>query len=134
MLIHAYGLFWRHDEVLWQPKRTRPSYQLLGRRGKNTATLQLADFRSQHGIYVMYNDWGSYYVGLALTGTVGRRLRAHSVRDLHKGNWDRFSWCGFDRVLLSRDPDGLQRLNVCRSASRWTRAASFETSRHFSFT
>lgn len=111
MLIHAYGLFWRNDEVLWQPGRgSRPGFQLLGRRGKNISTLQLTDFRSQHGIYVMYNEWGSYYVGLALTGTIGRRLRAHSIRDAHQGKWDRFSWFGFDRVLLSHDPEGLQRL------------------------
>jgi hypothetical protein len=82
----------------------------------------------------MYNEWGSYYVGLALTGTIGRRLRAHSVRDLHKGKWDRVSWFGFDRVLLSRDPDGLQRLERMPISQQVDRAASFETSRHFSFT
>jgi len=110
VLIHAYGLFWRSDEVDWWPKAgSGGAFQLLGRVGKVYPALQVADFRTQHGIYVLYNDWGSYYVGLASTGTMGRRLRSHT-RDKHAGKWDRFSWFGFDRVLTSRDVSGLQRL------------------------
>lgn len=110
MLIHAYGVFWRADEVVWWPgSGVRHGFELLGRRGKTAGTLQLADFRTQHGLYVMYNDWGSYYVGLALQSTIGRRLRAH-CRDVHAGKWDRFSWFGFDRVMASRDARGLQQL------------------------
>lgn len=110
MLIHAYGLFWRSDEVDWWPKAgSGGAFQLLGRVGKVYPALQVADFRTQHGIYVLYNDWGSYYVGLASTGTIGKRLRSHT-RDKHAGKWDRFSWFGFDRVLASRDVSGVQRL------------------------
>ena len=110
MLIHAYGLFWRADEVVWRPGAGHgTAFQLLGRVGKVSPTLQIVDFRMQHGIYVLYNDWGSYYVGLASTGTIGSRLRRHT-EDKHKGKWDRFSWFGFDRVLASRDGSGLQQL------------------------
>ena len=110
MLIHAYGLFWRSDEIVWWPgSGTRNGFQLLGRFGQAPPKLQVADFRKQHGIYVMYNDWGSYYVGLALTGTIGGRLRIHH-KDKHRDKWDRFSWFGFDQVLPRKNQDGLQNL------------------------
>lgn len=108
MLIYAYGLFWRSDEIEWWPGTgNKETFQILGRIGQVAPKLQVADFRTQHGIYVMYNEWGSYYVGLASTGTIGSRLRRHH-KDKHKGKWDRFSWFGFDQVLARTNRAGLQ--------------------------
>jgi hypothetical protein len=107
VLIHAYGLFWRADEVVWPGSGDSGSFRLLGRIGKVAPKLQVADVCTQHGIYVLYNDWGSYYVGLASTGTLGSRLRRHR-KDKHQGKWDRFSWFGFDRVLARTNSEGLR--------------------------
>lgn len=113
MLIKAYGLFWRADEVDWQPGRgSRVQFRLLGRRGSNRGSLEIVNFRRQQGLYVLYNDYGPYYVGLVRDGTLGSRLRAHHLRDRHAGNWDRFSWFGFCQVLRGVDEHGLRRLRM----------------------
>jgi len=107
MLIRAYGLFWRADEIDWFPgSGNRSDFQLLGRRGKNQGTVQVADLRHQNGIYILYGDYGAYYVGL--TENLGRRLKHHR-NDHLAGEWDRFSWFGFANVQQRRDPKtGLQ--------------------------
>lgn len=109
MLIRAYGKFWRRDEIDWTPGRGnhRAGFQLLGRRGTNLPGLQVADFRNQTGIYILYNDYGPYYVGLTRQSGIGKRLKDHTT-DLHAGTWDRFTWFGFANVLQSRDERGLQ--------------------------
>lgn len=54
MLIRAYGLFWKANEVDWYPGRGgRGRFVLLGRRGKNRPNLQLADFRHQSDLYIL---------------------------------------------------------------------------------
>jgi hypothetical protein len=59
MIIHAYGLFWRQDEVLWYPGAgTKNGFRMLGRRGVKSTVLELADFRKQTGIYILYGDYG----------------------------------------------------------------------------
>jgi hypothetical protein len=109
-LIHAYGLFWRRDEITWNPgKGKRYDWRLYGRRGANRGSLQVADFRDQRGIYILYGDYGPHYVGLTRKKGLGRRLKDH-LTDRHANEWDRFSWFGFCRVLKSRDSDGLQKL------------------------
>ena len=110
MLFRAYGLFWRVDEVDWFPGGgTGKPFRLLGRRGRSSPHLQIADFRRQHGIYILYGNFGPHYVGLARRQSLGARLKQHT-RDEHAGKWDRFSWFGFLRVLPSRDERGLQKL------------------------
>jgi hypothetical protein len=48
MFIKNFGLFWRADEVNWNPdKGIRRRFRLLGRRGKILPGPQLADFRLQ---------------------------------------------------------------------------------------
>jgi hypothetical protein len=65
VLIRAYVLFWRRDEINWSPgSGQRDEFQLLGRKGTNRGTIRLADFRKQVGIYVLYGNYGPYYVGL----------------------------------------------------------------------
>ncbi|HET6834175.1 MAG TPA: GIY-YIG nuclease family protein [Acidimicrobiales bacterium] len=77
--------------------------------GTNRPTVRVCDFRSQRGIYVLYDDYGPYYVGLVRDQDIGNRLRSHT-RDVHQGRWDRFSWFGFRRVLEGCEPDGIRKL------------------------
>ncbi len=110
MLIQAYGLFWRVDEVDWEPgSGNKGRFRLLGRRGHNLPGLQVADFRDQHGLYVLYGNYGPHYVGLTRKQGIGRRLKDH-LRDDHAQEWDRFSWFGFRRVLKGKDELGLHTL------------------------
>jgi hypothetical protein len=107
VLINAYGLFWRADEVTWNPGRgRRRQFRLLGRRGSNRPGLRLADFRSQSGLYVLYGNYGPHYVGLTGAERLGERLKDH-LSDSHRDEWDRFSWFGFRQVLKARDSEGI---------------------------
>jgi hypothetical protein len=108
--IRCYGLFWSADEVDWYPGGgNRERFRILGRIGQQRGKLQVCDFRTVRGIYVLYDDYGPYYVGLARDQGIGGRLRRHR-RDVHAGAWDRFSWFGFQHVLRSSHPDGTRRL------------------------
>jgi hypothetical protein len=97
--IRCYGLFWRAEEV-WYPNR-RGRFQLLGRLGAN----QVCDFRDQRGVYVLYDEYGPYYVGLTRAAPLGNRLNQHR-QDRHRGKWDRFRWFGFAPVLDMAYDDG----------------------------
>lgn len=113
MLIRAYGLFWSADEVEWFPGAgNRGRYMLLGRQGKRQPKLQLADFRMQNGLYILYGNYGPYYVGRA--DRLGRRLKQH-LNDRHSGKWNRFSWFGFRPVLAKKDSLGLSELKVLKT-------------------
>ncbi len=47
MLIQEFGLFWRSDEIDWNPgKGKRNAFRLLGRRGQNKPNLRICDFRN----------------------------------------------------------------------------------------
>lgn len=106
MLIGAYGMFWQRDEVLWKPGRGQP-FRLLGTRGGTTPTRKVVDFRRARGVYVLFDDHGAYYVGLAKGKEgLGGRLKAH-LRDEHKDSWSRFCWFAFDEVTQRRDSQGL---------------------------
>lgn len=110
MIIKSYGLFWRADEVDWNPGQgIRGAFRLLGRRGQNVGTVSLADFRHQQGIYILYGNHGPYYVGLTRKQGLGKRLQQHLTDD-HQDCWDRFSWFGFKRVLVGKDELGIRRL------------------------
>lgn len=110
--IRSYGLFWRRDEIKWAPGAGNAGqFRLLGRRNVNRPALQVADFRQQRGIYVLFDDYGPYYVGLASERDIGLRLRDHT-QDAHAGRWDRFSWFGFRSVLQRRDAAGVQQLGA----------------------
>jgi hypothetical protein len=122
---HSYGLFWSADEVPWFRRESEAGerYRLLGRVGKRPPRLQICDFRLQRGIYILYDDYGPYYVGLTRIGTLGSRLKQHR-RDQHEGAWDRFSWFGFAPVLkIGRYADGTSVLGKLRKQlaadSRW---------------
>ena len=100
-LLGAYGLFWSKDEVNWSPG-SRRSWQLLGKRGVNSGTLQVCDFRRARGFYILFDDYGAYYVGLARGKEgIGQRLKSH-VKDSSK-SWSRFCWFSFDDVVATDD-------------------------------
>src|SRR5882672_2813334 len=88
--IHAYGLFWDADEVSWFPGPGHGrNLRLLGRIGAVGPNLRVCDFLPQRGIYILYDDYGPYYVGLTRQTALGTRLKQHRV-DKHEHSWDRF--------------------------------------------
>lgn len=105
-LVGAYGLFWGREEVNWVPGSGR-SWQMLGRQKSNRGTLQVCDFRKARGFYLLLNDYGVTYVGIARGAQgLGGRLRTHTkpttkqpseMRHAPK-DWNRFCWFSFDSV------------------------------------
>ncbi|HZK81453.1 MAG TPA: hypothetical protein VFC46_10310 [Humisphaera sp.] len=117
MFIKNFGLFWRADEVNWNPgKGKRGSFRLLGRQGVNFPGLQLADFRHQQGIYILYGNHEPHYVGLTKKQGLGKRLMDY-LFDEHTDRWDRFSWFGFCAGLKGRDGEGLHYLRSMAKAA-----------------
>lgn len=111
MLVTSFGLFWRADEIEWFPgEGIRNEFRLLGRIGKNRPSLRVAEFRRQQGIYILFDQYGPAYVGLAKGDRLGARLRDHHADHL-KGKWDRFSWFGFNLVGSTPGGDGVLSLN-----------------------
>ena len=109
ILVGAYGMFWFRDEVDWAPGRGR-TWDLLGRRGTRRSTLQVADFKRARGVYVLFDDYGAHYVGLARGNAgIGGRLRDHT-KDEHRASWSRFCWFAFDAVSEETDAIGVHRL------------------------
>jgi hypothetical protein len=112
MFIKNFGLFWRRNEINWNPgKGARGEFRLLGRDGTNRPNLRLADFRDQQGIYILYGNHGPSYVGLTKKQGLGKRLKDHLADGLSH-HWDRFSWFGFCRVLKRTDNNGLHKLGA----------------------
>jgi len=108
LLIHNYGLFWKAADVWWGRKKN--AGHLFGRampqgriRSPNDfdSESDKVDFRSQRGVYVLYDDTFSLlYVGKAGAGKDNRlfdRLKAHTVDPL-ANRWTMFSWFGVLRV------------------------------------
>lgn len=117
MFIKNFGLFWRAEEVDWNPgSGARGAFRLLGRRGENLPGLRLADFRFQQGIYILYSNHGPYYTGLTTKQGLGKRLKDHQA-DGHEDRWDRFSWFGFRQVLGATDKDSMCRLKKLASVT-----------------
>jgi hypothetical protein len=111
MLVTSFGLFWRADEIEWFPgKGVKNEFRLLGRIGKNRPSIRIADFRRQQGIYILFDEYGPAYVGLAKGDRLGARLRDH-LSDHLEGKWDRFSWFGFNPVDVTPDDGGVLGLN-----------------------
>lgn len=109
-LIQAYGLFWRPDEINWSPGTgNRYGWRLYGRRGATSKKLQVADFRYQKGIYILYGNYGPHYAGITRKKGLGQRIKDH-LFDRHAGQWDRFCWFGFCTVLKKKDQWGVHKL------------------------
>ncbi|MCY4488199.1 MAG: GIY-YIG nuclease family protein [Deltaproteobacteria bacterium] len=97
MLIRAYGLHWKRDDVFWG-KQKNPG-RLLGKAQKRKADV---DFRDQRGIYALYDDrYNLVYVGQAGKATretpkpkmLFDRLKDHRSDNLAE-RWTIFSWFG----------------------------------------
>lgn len=110
-LVGAYGLFWERALVDWNPGPGR-QWQMLGAVGKNRGTLKICDFRRARGIYVLFNDYGPTYVGLARGQQgFGQRLQTHTLppkkqpKELRHApkDWSRFCLFAFDDVTPNRD-------------------------------
>jgi hypothetical protein len=96
-LVGAYGMFWDREEVFWRPGQGPNKWQLLGRRNKNQGALRVCDFRQAKGLYLLFDDYGASYVGLARGAQgIGQRLKSHDA-DASK-SWSRFCWFCFDNV------------------------------------
>jgi hypothetical protein len=99
-LIATYGLFWRADAL--QPglsaggssKSGKRHIELIGKRGSG-ASLKVADFSQQNGLYILYDRYGPYYVGIVGRDRLAKRIRSHHLTNDHAGKWDRFSWFGW---------------------------------------
>jgi hypothetical protein len=108
MLVRAYGLMWRREEINWSKKENR----LLGRLGSHRRTLRLVDFEGQKGICILYDEFAHYYVGLTRRQTLGQRLYQHIQGEDGQKQWDRFCWFGFKRVLKTKNGEGIHGLSA----------------------
>ncbi len=98
-LVGAYGMFWAREGVLWNPG-SGATWQLLGQRNKRAPALRVCDFRTARGVYILYNDHGPTYTGIARgEGGLGARLKTHDSNEPRGRSWTRFSWFSFDRVV-----------------------------------
>lgn|GEM_PF-1159383 len=99
-LVGAFGEFWERDEVEWTPGRGR-SWQMLGCLDRqNAGAIGVADFRAARGIYILFDDHGTTYVGMARGKQgLGDRLSKHDRNPPHGREWHRFSWYSFDDVV-----------------------------------
>jgi hypothetical protein len=96
-LVGAYGMFWDRWSVEWRPGSGAGAWQLLGRVHTNRPKLRFCDFRNSQGFYILFDEHGANYVGLARGQEgLGARLQAHS--DDARKTWSRFCWFSFDSV------------------------------------
>ena len=107
--ISSYGLFWRRDDVIWTRDDLDDDdefegpfkFLMVGKIGEKKPKLRMCDFRFQQGIYILYDEYGPVYVGLAgrrKSGeALGQRLKEH-LTDSHQDTWSRYSWFGFDPI------------------------------------
>lgn len=110
-LVGAYGLFWDRYLVDWQPGAGSSAWQLLGKRNERPPALRVSDFRMANGVYVLYDDYGPRYTGLARgAGGLGARLRSHHIKPPRRTDWSRFSWFSFDDVVDDLKHEGWERV------------------------
>jgi hypothetical protein len=93
-IIHAFGMYWQRDRVMW---KSRP--KLLGRpnRIRPNSEVEAVDFCNQLGVYFLHDGSEVVYVGRALKRPLGVRLSEHTDDRLN-GRWNRFSWFGLLRI------------------------------------
>lgn len=99
-------MFWDREGVIWKPG-SGDTWQLLGHRNTNYPAARVCDFRTAKGVYILYDDHGPTYAGIARgQGGLGGRLRTHSAKPPRKRDWTRFSWFSFDDIVDSTDSYG----------------------------
>jgi hypothetical protein len=87
-IIHAFGMYWARDQVVWTPP-----VKVLGQQQQGAASV---GFAAQAGVYLLYDGRHVVYAGRA-DQRLGARLFEHT-RDRLNGRWDRFSWFGLLKV------------------------------------
>lgn len=98
-IIRSFGLFWSAEDVYWGRGSQKGTLLGLPAQAKSSEPI---DFRSQIGIYVLYQDHTMIYVGQ--TGSKNQRLLGRLKRhrkDYLAGRWNRFSWFGLRGALAS---------------------------------
>jgi len=91
-LIHAFGMYWSRQNVLWTS-----TAKILGQQQPGSTPV---DFANEKGVYLLYDGRDVVYVGRTTDQPLGVRLRQH-VSDRLNGRWDRFSWFGVYPVAES---------------------------------
>ena len=104
-LIGAFGLFWDRDFVPFT-EFGRTTVPLFGQRGGNSRNRMIIDVRKALGSYVLYNDYGPTYTGIARSPGLGARLHDHDVNPPRGTPWTRFSWFAFGDVQDLRGQPG----------------------------
>ncbi len=93
-IVKAFGMFWDRNGVDWDSNAVKlwgePS-NFSGKNSKNNDTK--VNFADESGIYILYDHRTIVYVGRAIQGTLGQRLKEHT-RDRLNTRWNRFSWFG----------------------------------------
>jgi hypothetical protein len=94
------GARWRAEDIYWYsgPKNGK----LLGVRLKALSST-VANFSSQSGIYILYDNFTPIYVGQA-NRRLFARLKEHHLTDDLAGRWDRFTWFGLRKVIGGNRP------------------------------
>jgi len=89
-LIKYYGELWNPDIIAWGSQGAGNSGKLLGKIKVDNKNIEV-DFWEARGIYVLYDNFRTAYVGQAFSTTIGKRVRDH-LTDRFAGRWDMFSW------------------------------------------
>lgn len=84
-IIHAFGMYWQRDLIVW---RNDPKVY-----GKQQALSKPVDFGKQKGLYILYDHHTVVYIGRSIDRPLGKRLFEHTV-DRLGSRWNRFSWFG----------------------------------------
>lgn len=96
--IKNYGLYWKRDLVAWGARGAGNAGSLVGYAARSEEPVE---FRTQAGVYVLYDGADIPSLKVNYVGQVGRargdslfgRLRNHR-RDHLWNRWTRFSWFG----------------------------------------
>jgi len=103
MLIRNYGLFWETKNVFWGSGGEGNEGKIWGVPAHRRSE-EPVNFRYQRGVYALYAEYDLVYVGQV--GRGNRRLldclKAHTT-DALSGRWNKFSWFGINRVLVTRE-------------------------------
>lgn len=93
-IIKAFGMFWDRNSVNWN----ETNLKLIGVYSnfigtKSKLNLGEINFAKQSGVYILYDHRDIIYVGRAVEGSLGVRLKSHT-KDRLSNRWNRFSWFG----------------------------------------
>ena len=101
-IIKAFGMFWDRNGFDWESNNLKLWGEPSNFSGKNSKKDCIkVNFADESGIYILYDHRTIVYVGRAIQGTLGKRLKEHT-KDRLNTRWNRFSWFG----TIAIDEDG----------------------------